>query len=116
MKKYKYEYKEKNLITLINNDKVYCENPMYAIPDFGEKVPCLLDQTDEVLYDYNEGLKYYYKDVLILEIKEKNEILNKIIDSIDVYIEKKKIREETIQEQENNENKIPEITVNTLNK
>lgn len=116
MKKYKYEYKEKNLITLINNDKVYCENPMYAIPDFGEKVPCLLDQTDEIIYEYNESLKYYYQGILVLEIKEKNEILNKIINSIDVYIDKKKIRDKIIEEQENNKDKIPEITVNTLNK
>ena len=109
MKIYKYEYKEQNLITLINEEKIYSENPMYAIGDFDYHVPCLLDETDELIYEYEQGLKYYNKNIITYEIKEKNEKLDNLIDSIDVFIEKKKIRDELIKKQENNENNSSEL-------
>ena len=115
MKQYKYLNKDKNLIILINGEKNYTEDPMYAFQDFETHLPTLVFKTDEMIYDYEGNFKYFYKEKLVQETDEKSELINEIIDSIDVFIEKKKIRDENKKENLIIEI-LPEITVNTLNK
>lgn len=115
MKKYKYSNKEKNLITLTNDEKIYIEDPMFAFQDFETHLPTLIFKTDEMIYDYEGNFKYFYKDKLVQETDEKSELINQIIDSIDIFIERKKIRDENKKENLIIENLL-EITVNTLNK
>ena len=115
MKQYKYSNKEKNLIILTNNDKTYIEDPMFAFQDFETHLPTLIFKTDEMIYDYDGNFKYFYKNNLVQETNEKSELINQIIDSIDVFIERKKIRDENKKEILIVEN-LPETTVNTLNK
>lgn len=107
MKIYKYEYKEKNLITLINNEKKYCDNPIFAIKDFECHVPTLIFNTDEMIYEYDKGFKYYFKNNLVYANDEKSKLLDDIIDSIDVYIEKKNIRDKELEITGDYLNKIP---------
>ena len=98
MKQYKYSNKEKNLITLTNEDKIYIEDPMYAFKEFENPLPVLIFNTDELIYDYEGNFKYFNKEELIQEKNEKSILINNIIDSIDVYIEKKSIRDNLIKE------------------
>lgn len=98
MKQYKYSNKEKNLITLTNENKIYIEDPMYAFEDFENPLPVLIFNTDELIYDYEGTFKYFNKEKLVQEKNEKSILINNIIDSIDIYIEKKSIRDNLIKE------------------